>query len=179
MHVPEVAPRECRARVGVEAGEPGGERVGQQAIVGVEKDEVLAARVPQTGVAGRRETLVLLADVAHVGIAGGDGGRLVGRAVVDDDRLDAAVRLAAHAVDRLAEKVAVVEARNDDRHERRVCRRTGAHRRVPRRRRMRGGARTAGVLRHIGRGRNVELAQRHVTTPHPSRTRSRRRRRSL
>ena len=124
-----LAPARHVGQVGIlcEGAQAGFQPAGQDHIVGVEKADECAARLAQSAIAGRARpcvrgaqhaTLVAL-EVGQHGMGG-----LVGGTIVDDDDLHVLHGLAARAVDRLAQKPAVVEARHDDGN-------PGHHRRCP------------------------------------------------
>ena len=71
-------------------------------VVRIQKRHVFAAGFPQPVVPGPGRAAVALAeDPDPAGVAGQPFGRIVGRAVIDDDHLDWRVGLGEHAFDRL------------------------------------------------------------------------------
>ena len=84
-------------------------------VVGVEEDHGIARNVLESGVERRGLSAVLLEHRDDpIAVAVDQCARLVGRAVVDDDYLDAVVCLCKRALDRLIEEAAVVVVDDDD-----------------------------------------------------------------
>ena len=99
--------------------------IGRELVVAVDEAEELSAGDVGAGVAGFAETAVGLRDepeaVIALGVPAGDGGGVVGRAVVDHDHLDIAEGLVGDRVEALLEVALDVEDRHDHAHSWSVC----------------------------------------------------------
>ena len=91
--------------------------VWQQPIIGIKEDDIGRDTCAQSRIAGSRKPLIVLPDVSNRPIPMGDFGRLVGRAIVDDDDVKAPVGLPQDALNRFAQIVRLIKAGNDDRHD--------------------------------------------------------------
>ena len=85
----------------------------QEMIVGIEEDKKIPATLSNAVIARRCLTLVPLLHIPHAGIASDHPGRIVGRAVVDDDDFITRIGLGQHAVDRFRQKPGVIVRRDD------------------------------------------------------------------
>ncbi len=114
------------------AGKRALDELGLAPIVAVEEVQVLALRGVHACVTRGGGTGVFLRDDAHAGIGRGklfhDGDGAVGRAIIDADELDVAIRLRKKALQTLAHMLLAVVHGHDDGHQR-----TGGHRIGPRR----------------------------------------------
>lgn len=114
--------KRCAAHAGndiVDAAACGNQRVerrGMEQIVGVEKQQVRPAGAGDSLISCDRFSLVLLPNYVN-GRAErlGDRGRIVRRAVVDDDHLERRPGLGEDRLDRRAQKAAAIVTRGDDR----------------------------------------------------------------
>lgn len=139
------AGNESERRIGGQPDAIDIDRFGHQSIVRVEKDHELSVTSRESGIPRRGEPRVLLLDVADR-VPGGHGGRLIRRAVVDDDHLDGGIRLPQHAFNRVREEVGLPETGDHDRHQ--------ARRAVPGSRLWRDGS-------HLSRALSGAAATRH------------------
>jgi len=111
---PHVAVRPAELGLGVEQGGLGRQLRGRHHIVGIEEGDVASAGQGHPGVAGGAEPGVGLAMHAHAaGEALEHRGRVVGRAVVDDDDLGPP-RLGEHALERAGQVAPVVVGRDHE-----------------------------------------------------------------
>ena len=115
-------------QVRIERGDLKREAFGQRYVVRIHPRDELSARHRQQLVACRDQTPIHPADDPHAGLRRGerveDARRTVGRAIVDDDDLEIAVRLLRDALQRIVKK----RARVEDRHEHADARDVHRHR---------------------------------------------------
>jgi hypothetical protein len=87
----------------------------EQDIVCIEIQDDVPARVTKSGIHGGPFAAVLLQmDPTSIAVIREDLARIVRRTVIDDDYLDFGVGLRKRAVERIAQKAAVIEVPNDD-----------------------------------------------------------------
>jgi hypothetical protein len=86
----------------------------QEAIVGIEKQHIGTLTDLQSTVACRGNPSVLLSNQTDCWVALCDCGRLISRAVIDDDHFEGAVGLIIQTLERTAQVISLVKARNDD-----------------------------------------------------------------
>ena len=85
-----------------------------QAIIGIEKDDILPAAGAKASVSRFRATLIVLAKVTNGWVSRRDLPRVIGRSIIDDNRLDSRIGLREHALDRLRQKMRLLVTWYDD-----------------------------------------------------------------
>ena len=109
-----MAEYEAACLVGVERVAADREGVREESVVGVEEDDGVAGGGREAGVSRRGETLPPLTQAPHLWVSAGDLGRIVLRAVVDDDDVGRRAGLRQDALERVREEPPLIEARDDD-----------------------------------------------------------------